>query len=225
MSETPSPPPGSPPGIPTGAPGSGPVASVEVRDLDARGVLDRVASARRNADREEARLLALVVAFVDLHPVTDPDTDPDIDPVTDPVTGPGSEGPVGWPTTRPLVERGVVVETPLAGAGTPGVAGYAVEALAAALQLSYRSTLGLVADAVELCYRLPRLWALVHEGRLQAWKARQVAHETTHLSRPTVAFVDRHLAVPAARNQLPNLAGLIHQALLRCHPPAAAPRQ
>src|SRR3954454_14877914 len=115
MFETTSPPPGSPAGPPTGEPGSGPVASVEVRDLDARGVLDRVASARRNADREEARLLALVVAYVDLHPVTDPDTDPDTDPVTDP----DSEGPVGWPTSRPLVERGVVVETPLAGAGTP----------------------------------------------------------------------------------------------------------
>src|SRR3954449_2937335 len=209
MSETTSPPPGSPPGPPTGAPGSGPVARVDLRDLDARGVLDRVASARRNADREEAALLAAVVAYVDLHPVTDPDTD----------------APVGWPTTTPLIDRGVVVETPLAGDGTPGVASYAVEALAAALHLPYRSTLGLVADAVELCYRLPRLWALVQAGRLQAWEARQVAHETTHLSRPTVAFVDRHLAGPAARNQLPNVAGLIHEALLRCDPQAAAARE
>src|SRR3954447_13307770 len=213
MSETTSTPPGGPAGGPVGEPGSGPVAPVDLRDLDVRAVLDRVASARRNADREEAALLAAVVAFVDLHPVTDPGTDP------------GSEGPVGWPTTRPLIERGVAVETPLAGVGTPGVASYAVEALAAALHLPYRSTLGLVADAVELCYRLPRPRGRVHDGRLQAWKARQVAHETTHLSRPTVAFVDRHLAGPAARNQLPNLAGLIHEALLRCDPQAAAARE
>src|SRR4051794_8842282 len=217
MSETTSTPPGDTAGGPAGGPGAGRMAPVDLRDLDARGVLDRVASARANADREEAALLAAVVAYVDLHPVTDPDTDPGTDP--------GSEGPVGWPTTRPLIDRGVAVETPLAGAGTPGVASYAVEALAAALHLPYRSTLGLVADAVELCYRLPRLWALVHDGRLQAWKARQVAHETTHLSRPTVAFVDRHLAVPAARNQLPNVAGLIHEALLRCDPQAAAARE
>src|SRR3954468_24271799 len=240
MSETTSTPPGGPaggsvdgpvdgatgPGVCTGCgtgvgvSATGP-APVDLRDLDARGVLDRVASARRNADREEAALLAAVGAFVDLHPVTDPRTHPG----TDPRTAPDSEGPVGWPTNRPLVNRGVAVETPLAGAGTPGVASYAVEALAAALHLPYRSTLGLVADAVELCYRLPRLWALVHEGRLQAWKARQVAHETTHLSRPTVAFVDRHLAGPAARNQLPNVAGLIHEALLRCDPQAAAARE
>src|SRR3954454_16923975 len=209
MSETTSTPPGDTAGDPAGEPGSGPMAPVDLRDLDARGVLDEVAVARRQADREEARLLALVVAYVDLHPVTDPDTD----------------APVAWPTTRPLIDRGVVVETPLAGDGTPGVASYAVEALAAALHLPYRSTLGLVADAVELCYRLPRLWALVQDGRLQAWKARRVAHETTHLSRATVAFVDRHLAVPAARNHLPNVTGLIHEALLRCDPEAAAGRE
>src|SRR4051794_40020348 len=119
MSETTS----TPPGDTAGEAGAGPMAPVDLRDLDARAVLDQVAAARRQADREEARLLAAVVAFVDLHPVTDPGTDPG--------TGPELEGPVGWPTTRPLIDRGVVMETPLAGAGTPGVASYAVEALAA----------------------------------------------------------------------------------------------
>src|SRR3954469_16528732 len=117
MSETTSTPPGSPAGDPAGAPAAGPVASVDLRDLDASGVLDRVASARRNADREEAALLAAVVAYVDLHPVIDPDSD----------------APVAWPTSSPLVDRGVTVQTPLAGAGTPDVAPYAVETLGAAL--------------------------------------------------------------------------------------------
>ena len=49
---------------------------------------------------------------------------------------------------------------PLAGDGTPGVAEYAVEELAAALGLSHLAGLALVAEAVELRYRLPRLWAL-----------------------------------------------------------------
>src|SRR3954464_2582450 len=178
MSEVTSTPPEAPAGVP--------VVGVDLRDLDDRGVLDAVSVARRNADREEAALLAAVVAYVDLHPVTDPDD------------------AAGWPTGGP---PGVKPElAPLAGPGTPLVAEHAVEALGAVLRQPYRSTLGLVADAVELCYRLPRLWALVHDGRLQAWKARRVAHETTHLSRATVAFVDRHLAVPAARNHLPNVA-------------------
>src|SRR5690242_10511846 len=45
-------------------------AAPDVRELDASAVLDAVVSARRNADAEEARLLALAVHWVDLHPVT-----------------------------------------------------------------------------------------------------------------------------------------------------------
>jgi hypothetical protein len=57
-----------------------------------------------------------------------------------------------------------------------------VEELAAALNLSQSGGLALVAEAVELCYRLPRLWALVQSGRLQAWRARRVAKATPGLS-------------------------------------------
>src|SRR4051794_1959257 len=176
MSEVTSTPPEAPAGVP--------VAGVDLRDLDDRGVLDAVWVARRNADREEARLLAAVVAYVDLHPVTDPDD------------------AAGWPTggSPPGVKPELA---PLAGPGTPAVAEHAVEALGAVLRQPYRSTLSLVADAVELCYRLPRLWALVQDGSLQTWKARQAAHETTHLCEAAVGFVDRHLAVTAARNPGP----------------------
>ncbi len=45
--------------------------------------------------------------------------------------------------------------------------------LAAALGITYRAGLQLVADTLELRYRLPRLWALVQTGTLAAWKARQ----------------------------------------------------
>ena len=45
-------------------------AAPDVRDLDASAVLDAVASARRDADAQEARLLALAVHWADLHPVT-----------------------------------------------------------------------------------------------------------------------------------------------------------
>ena len=63
----------------------------------------------------------------------------------------------------------------MAGPGTPGVAASAVETLAATVGLSHGAGLRLVAEAVEPCYRLPRLWALVQDGRLQAWKARLVS--------------------------------------------------
>ena len=110
----------------------------------------------------------------------------------------------------------------MAGVGTPGIAEYAVEELAAALDLSLVAGLHLVSEAVELCFRLPRLWALVQDGRLQAWKARQVARATTGLSRDSVAFVDRHLAVTGRHNRIPALNPVLHEARLRCDPDQAA---
>ena len=118
-----------------------------------------------------------------------------------------------------------VVDAALAGEGTPGIAEYAVETLAATLGLSYAAGLRLVSEAVELCYRLPRLWDLVQDGRLQAWKARRVAAETTTLSAEAVGFVDRHLAVTARRNSTASpgkLRELVHEAMLRCDPDRAA---
>src|SRR5919112_3289219 len=168
----------------------------ELRDLDSRLVLETIVDRRRTADAAEADLLALAVHYVDLHPVTD------------------TQPAASWVPDRELADTGQV-EVPLAGVGTPGVAEYAVEALGAALDVSYRSALGLVSEAVELCFRLPRLYELVQTGRLQAWKARSVARETTSLSPAAVEFVDRHLAVHGARNRIPaNLKAVVHEALL-----------
>src|SRR3954468_24354546 len=152
---------------------------LDLRDLGPGDALAYVTGCRRDADREEAHLLAGVVHWVDLHPVT-PDQ------------------PAATPRCRtPFLTEGDqgLVEPPLAGPGTPGVAEYAVEELAAALGISYGTGLQLAVEAVELCYRLPRLWALVQDGALQAWKARQVARATTRLSAAAVAFVDRQVAV------------------------------
>ena len=126
--------------------------AADVRDLDASAVLDAVVERRRAADRAEADLLALAVHWVDLHPVTD-------------------EHPAATSPTQPAgglaaaLGPGFFARAPLAGEGTPGVAEYAVEELAAALGLSHLAGLALVAEAVELRYRLPRLWALVQDGR------------------------------------------------------------
>ena len=98
-----------------------------------------------------------------------------------------------------------------------------MEELAAALDLSLAA--GLRAGergrraAASGC---PRLWALVQDGRLQAWKARQVARATTALSRESVAFVDRHLAVTGRHNRIPALNPVLHEARLRCDPDQAA---
>ncbi len=115
---------------------------------------------------------------------------------------------------------------PVAGTGTPLVAERAVEELGAALGVSYLAALGLVSDALELRYRLPRLWALVQAGVLQAWKARKVAQETTHLGAEAVAFVDAQAAIAGAKNRITaNLPGLVHEALIRFEPEKARARE
>jgi len=181
----------------------------DVRDLDASMVLDAVVERRRTADRAEADLLALAVHWVDLHPVT-----PEHPAATFPTQRRGGLASALGP--------GFFDQAPLAGPGTPPVAQYAVEELAAALNLTHAAGLSLVSEAVELHYRLPRLWALVQDGRLQAWKARQVARATTQLTTESVGFVDRHLAVTAKANRLPALGPVLHEARLQCDPDQAA---
>jgi uncharacterized protein DUF222 len=194
-----------------GVSGSMPPVPGGVWDLDVRGVLDLVVGQRRVADAGEASLLAGVVALVGLDPVTDPE---------DAAYHPSNESP------EQAVFAGLSTRIPLAGAGTPAASQDTVAALGAALGLSYRSAAGLVGEALELCFRLPRLWALVQAGVLQAWKARRVARATCWLSVAAVGFVDRHLAVTATRNQVPaNLSPLITRALNRCDPDLAEGRE
>ena len=180
------------------------MSSPNATDLDVRTALLEAAEARRTADRQEARLLALAVQIVHLHPVDE------------------STCSATWNPSASLDEE----PEPVAGTGTPLVAERAVEELGAALGVSYHSGLGLVADALELRYRLPRLWALVQAGQLQAWKARQVAQHTTHLGAESVAFVDAQAAIAGAKNRItPNLAGLVHEALIRFEPENARARE
>lgn len=175
----------------------------DLREFGATAVLDAVVTARRTADREEAKLLALAVHWVDLHPVTDPNPS---------ASTAASSFPFG--TVEP--------DSSLGGDGTPDIAQYAVEELAAALGLGYHAGLRLVTEAVELAHRLPKLWGLVQSGQLQAWKARQVATATQSLSWAAVGFVDRHAATTGTHNKIPPLNPLIHEARLRCDPDQAA---
>ena len=175
-------------------------SEADLRSLDVRSSLLAVAERRRAADRAEADLLALAVHVVDLHPVE------------------GDTPVAAWSVTLDGDES----ERLLAGVGTPPVAEAAVEELGAALDVAYRSAMTMVADAVELCFRLPRLWELVQGGRLQAWKARRVAAHTQALSAAAVDFVDRHAAVLGVKNRVPaNVPALVHEALLRCDPETA----
>ncbi len=66
--------------------------------------------------------------------------------------------------------------------------------LAAALGVSTMTGLQLLADALDLQHRLPRLWAAVETLAVAPWKARKIAQATHNLSRAAAASVDAQLA-------------------------------
>src|SRR3954452_2199615 len=137
--------------------------------LTAAEVIDRVQTARTFAHTCEVEQLDLAVRWALLHPC-------------------GDEWPAGWDDT--LVGPG----EPLAGPGAPWVDESAPASLAAALGIHLEAGKRLVADALELTYRLPKLWALVVARRVEVWQARAISRETHDLGVEAVAYADRMIA-------------------------------
>ena len=82
----------------------------------------------------------------------------------------------------------------LGGEGTPEVLASCLAELGVALETSIGGARHLVADALDLRHRLPRLWAQVMDGRTRSWRARQVAVATRRLPLESMAEVDAGLA-------------------------------
>ncbi|GAB3264625.1 hypothetical protein GCM10027425_29650 [Alteromonas gracilis] len=82
----------------------------------------------------------------------------------------------------------------VAGEGAPEVAEFAIIELAAHLGWSIDATSTLVAQAIELQHRLPRVWALAVAGRIQPRLAQRIADRTICIAREIVWQADRWLA-------------------------------
>jgi hypothetical protein len=85
------------------------------------------------------------------------------------------------------------IEETIGGEGTPMVASAAVEILATALGVSSRTAMQLLSDALDLYYRLPRVWDLVEECHLAPWRARKIAAATHRLSPKAAAYVEHKI--------------------------------
>ncbi|HEU4566725.1 MAG TPA: DUF222 domain-containing protein, partial [Marmoricola sp.] len=170
--------------------------------LAAAAVLAAARRSRREADLAEASVLASAVEWGVLHLVSDP---------SDAAT---------WVT-----DGGVDTGVALGGEGVPLVSEFAIPELATALGMSTDSGRILLADALELAYRLPRLWARVQSGDLQAWRARRIARATQLLSREAAGFVDRQVAGFAHRIGPAQLERLVDEAIARFMPDTARERQ
>ena len=168
-------------------------------DLDsAREVLVFARESQAAANRAQADLMVAAVTWAEQHP---PES---IDEAATWITPGGDTG------------------LTLAGEGAPLVAEFCIAEFALAIGRSTDGGRALVAAAVELKYRLPRCWARVQSGDLEAWRARRIAEATLALSQEAAAFVDAQVAPFAHRIGIAALERLIAEAIARFMPDQAA---
>ncbi len=111
---------------------------------------------------------------------------------------------------------------PLAGEGAPLVSEFCIAEFALAIGRSTDAGRRVIAESVELKYRLARTWARVQSGDLEAWRARRIAEATIGLSREAAAFVDAQVAAFAHRIGIAALERLVEEAIARHMPDQAA---
>jgi hypothetical protein len=109
----------------------------------------------------------------------------------------------------------------LSGEGAPSVAEFAPVELAAALGLTAEAGHQLLADAVELHYRLPRLMEHVRSGLVPVWLARRIAALTTDLSWDAVVFADKLVSATPERMNEVRADKIVHEARLYFDPDRA----
>lgn len=83
------------------------------------------------------------------------------------------------------------------GDGTPAVEEFTADPLGAAFQITTHAARQLIADALDLHYRLPKTWARVENLEVPAWRARRIAQATSQLTKEQAAEVDAVLAPKA----------------------------
>ncbi len=120
------------------------------------------------------------------------------------------------------VERGRLSGVLLAGEGAPWVAEDCVDEFGAALGMSPGAGRGLVGEAMELRYRLPKLWRQVMQGTVPVWRARRVAGLTHGLTREAASFVDDQVHGFAHRVGVAQLDRLVEVARARFMPEVVA---
>jgi hypothetical protein len=171
---------------------------IVVEDLDADwllAVLEDQEVAARRAERDKLRLAA---QWCVLHPAT-------ADTGVATWEGPGLPGVLD-------------ADESLGGAGTPAVSAFAPEPLAAELGISPQAGMALIADALDLQHRLPRIWRLVERLEVEPWQARQVAQATHTLSQEAAAYVDERVAPVLPSCGFGTIQTAVAHAIAKYHP-------
>src|SRR3954462_3064249 len=174
---------------------------MDTATLTAAEVIDGVRAAQRKEHEGAVEQLQFAVRWALIHPCRD-------------------EYPAGW-----VDDHGIFTSdssrAPSAGAGSPLVDEIAPASFAAALGISLEAAKQRIADALELVYRLPRLWELVEAGVVPVWRARLISRETHDLSPEAVAFADRLISATPSKIGLVDAARLVQEARLYFDPDRA----
>jgi hypothetical protein len=174
----------------------------EASGLDATGVLAAAEANLRARRAAETDLLRIAAAWADLHP-------------EEWMPPPVDEEEV---TRRRLADEQPVQ---MGGPGSPKVIAFCPGELGLILETTYTGAKHLIADALDLRYRLPKLWATVQDGRVAAWKARRVAAATRTLTVEQAALVDESVHAVIATLGWARFELILDATLKRADPEAA----
>ena len=173
------------------------LAGCDLADMDADQTLTWLSAWQRMAGWVEAASVQGVAHFADLRNGHD-------------LAG---DGVVGLPGR----ER----QRRLGGSGTPKVAEFAADELAAELGMSSMRAGGLIADALDLRHRLPAVLAGLAAGTVEGWRARLVARGTRELSAAQAAGVEAEVLPQLAQVTSARLRKLVEAAAIAADPEAA----
>ena len=165
-------------------------------------LLDQVRAERKAADRAEATILGLAVAWAHAHRAE-----------------PGDDS---WRVTtagaKPFLEDdGLGSPGQREDYGIPDVHWAAPAAFAAANGMSTTAGKALIRDALVLFHRLPKTWSQVDAGRLQAWRGRRIAAAVLGAPADVVDHIDATLVGIAHKVGPVTLDRLLDEAMLRLH--------
>src|SRR5687768_14059701 len=172
-------------------------SGVELAAVGAAGLAGLIEQNHAELKAAECRMLQLACAWADTHYLDS-----------------------GSQDYQPVIQRACA----WGGEGTPEVSEYCAAELGALQGTGIMAARALIADALDLRYRLPRLWDRVLTGGVRAWQARKIAEQTRPLSWQACADVDHALSDFVGMMPWPRFAKILSAAILEADPALAAER-
>lgn len=226
--------PGSDTGVPAAAALAVKLLTTDITGLGPADTLDAIALAKQVTAIAEARVLAATAHFADLHPaqILEHRT-----VTAGSGAGDDSDDDRGWDGDETDVDRarrwvgghepppgglgGAERVVRVGGEGTPEVAEFTSAQLGPVLRASTISARFLLADALDLRHRLPRIHVLVVAGKVDLFRARWVAQATRKLTSEQARLVEERVIGRLGRVTPAGLRHLIDTEILNVDPKAA----